>query len=139
MNVKSSRQHLAPPYVQSSVRIFKPVLLLLALAGMAGAQAWDTSGNGLLKGSYYFRHTLWYTNSDGSLGEALVAYGSINFDGNGNYTTAASALDAANGTVSSNYNVSGTYHVAASGYGFLDGTLNSLFGGSVSGGDVVYG
>ena len=140
MGEKSFRQHLRAAYVQSSVRIYKPILLLLALATLGSAQAWDSTGNGLLKGTYYFRHVLWYVAyNDGSLGEAIAAYGQITFDGNGNYTTAASVYDAESGNVTTNYNVSGTYNIAASGYGFMDSPLLSTFGGSVSGGDVVYG
>jgi uncharacterized protein (TIGR03437 family) len=130
------RQRLPLGYVQGRVRILKPVLTCLALifAGNAFAQTypWDSSGNGLLKGTYYFREAVWVVGSnDGSLGEAVAAYGQITFDGNGNYTTTAALYDAGGPTLTSNYNISGTYSIAASGYGFLSSPVSS--------GDSVYG
>jgi uncharacterized protein (TIGR03437 family) len=102
--------------------------MLLALAALPlGAQtySWDNSGNGLLKGTYYFRQVVWVVGgSDGSLGEAAALYGTINFDGNGNYSTSAQIYDInGNGVTQQNYNVTGTYSIAASGYGFLDSPL----------------
>jgi uncharacterized protein (TIGR03437 family) len=141
---KSFRQHLALPYVQRSVRIFKFSLMFLTLASFwtASAQSWDNTGDKLLNGTYYFRHVLWdvsTTNQDGSLGAAIAAYGQINFDGNGNYSVSAQLYDGSSGSAPSAYNVSGTYSIAASGYGFMDSPLLTYIGGSASGGDVVYG
>jgi len=139
MICQSSRQHLPLRYVQSKVRIFKPVLMLVALAigGTALAQSttypWDNSGNGLLKGAYYFRQAVWLTDNSGTgqLGEAVAVYGQITFDGNGNYSTAAAIFDTSSGTSAQPFNITGTYSIAASGYGFLSSP--------VSNGDAVYG
>lgn len=61
-------------------------------AGIASGQSlstWDSSGNGLLKGTYNFRDVAWLVgNSRGDLSTAALAYGTVTFDGNGNYTAA---------------------------------------------------
>ncbi len=135
--MKSSRQQVSFPYVQSKVRIYKPFLIaLLALCAFtASAQtyAWDNTGNGLLKGTYYFRQVVWLidTSGSGELGEALAIYGTINFDGNGNYSTAAQIFDTNSNPAVQNYNVSGTYSIGASGYGFINDLLEQ--------GDAIYG
>jgi hypothetical protein len=53
--------------MRGSVKLTKSVgvVLVLLTAGswLASAQSWDTSGNGLLKGTYYFRD-VYYTVSD---------------------------------------------------------------------------
>jgi hypothetical protein len=136
---KSFRQQEALRYVQNRVRIYKAILIGLALfAGNASAQTttytWDNSGNGLLKGTYYFRQTAWLVGQqDGSLGQAIAIYGNITFDGNGGYTTSAQIYDTNNnsGNGVSNLNISGTYTISASGYGFINSPLES--------GDAVYG
>jgi uncharacterized protein (TIGR03437 family) len=115
---------------------FARVLLVLSAAAswQASAQTWDTSGNGLLKGAYYFRE-VFYTVSDGSgdLGEATAVYGTITFSGNGTYTGTATYYDSSAGL--GTLPLTGTYSIAASGYGFLSSPLSSV-GYS---GDSVYG
>ena len=107
------------------------LLVLSACAGVpASAQTWDTSGNGLLKGTYYFRDVVYIVGyEDGSLQEASALYGSMTFDGAGKYTGQVSLYDSNVGL--ENGPVSGTYSIAASGYGFLS---NPLFTG-----DYIYG
>jgi uncharacterized protein (TIGR03437 family) len=106
------------------------LFLLLAAAGIAPAQNWDTSGNGMLTGSYYFRQVFYVIGSnDGSLSEAVAMYGSLTFDGKGTYTGVASFLDS--GTGLQPVNLQGTYSIAASGYGFITNPLGN--------GDYVYG
>jgi uncharacterized protein (TIGR03437 family) len=111
---------------------FARVLLILSAAAgwQASAQTWDTSGNGLLKGTYYFRD-VYYTVSDdsGDLGEATAVYGTIAFSGTGTYTANVTLYDSGEGLESGT--VSGTYSIAASGYGFLSSLLYS--------GDSIYG
>ena len=110
------------------------LLLLSSIAALpAAAQSWDTSGNGLLKGSYYFRHVIWYVgDSSGNLEEAWSIYGNITFDGNGNYSISGAAImDSANSAPQNNFSASGTYAIAASGYGSLSSPFNK--------GDFVYG
>jgi uncharacterized protein (TIGR03437 family) len=109
-------------------------LLLFIVATWPGvAQSWDTSGNGLLNGAYYFRQVMWLGgyNSANDLHEAIAVYGNIVFGGNGTYTLTAKAAEAAESTVAS-ITGAGTYAIAASGYGRMSTPLhivNSKFGG----------
>jgi uncharacterized protein (TIGR03437 family) len=109
-------------------------LLPVAAAWQAAAQTWDTSGNGLLSGAYYFRQVVWVAGDNaGDLQEAVSAYGQISFDGNGHYTISNQSINdsANNNTPTNNLSVSGTYAIAASGYGSISSP--------VSNGDSVYG
>lgn len=109
------------------------LLLSVAAAVPAFAQTptWDTSGNGLLKGTYYFRQVYYEIGyNDGSLYDAAVAYGTVTFDGAGKYGMTASLLDAQSG-FPQNVTRSGTYSIAASGYGFLSSPFFN--------GDTIYG
>jgi uncharacterized protein (TIGR03437 family) len=104
------------------------LLLFLVATWPAAAQSWDTSGNGLLNGTYYFRHVMWLGgyNSANDLQEAIAVYGSIAFGGNGTYTLTAKAADAAEDTVAS-ITGSGTYTIAASGYGYMSTPLQFAY------------
>src|SRR5579875_435768 len=118
------------------------VLLLPFLAAWpATAQSWDTSGNHLLNGTYYFRQVVWVVYDQyGDVGEAVSLYGTLNFNGAGQYTVSnvqvndSSASGICTITPASNtcsgYPTSGTYSVSASGYGFLDSLVTT---------DEVYG
>ena len=102
----------------------------------AAGQTWDTSGNGMLNGTYYFRQVVWLVgDGTGSIGEAAVVYGNINFDGNGNYSLSNAQICDSNtcnsGSTVKAYQASGTYAVSASGYGFIANLFVS--------GDYVYG
>lgn len=121
---------------------FSLVIPILAAAmGMtAAAQTspnWDTSGNSQLSGTYYFRHVLWVVGYDsGDLGDGVSVYGTITFDGNGNYSITGQAMDPAVATTPQTFGgsgtpVTGTYAVSASGWGYLDNEYVS--------GDTVYG
>jgi uncharacterized protein (TIGR03437 family) len=104
------------------------LLLFLAAAWPAAAQSWDTSGNGLLNGTYYFRQVMWLGgyNSTNDLQEAIAVYGNIAFGGNGTYTLTAAAADAAEGPLRS-ITGSGTYTIAASGYGYMSTPLQFVY------------
>jgi uncharacterized protein (TIGR03437 family) len=106
------------------------VLLFAATGWQAAAQTWDTSGNNLLNGKFYFREVFYILQDGyGDLGRAIALYGTVTFDGNGNYTMAATAADSSQGLGSGT--LTGTYSISASGYGFLSNPLSS--------GDYVYG
>jgi uncharacterized protein (TIGR03437 family) len=112
---------------------FARVLLVLSAAAswQASAQSWDTSGNSLLKGSYYFRQVLYLVGSDtGGLSEATAVYGTIVFSGTGTYTGNVTVFDSGN-EIAEPDAVTGTYSIAASGYGFLSNPIVS--------GDLIYG
>src|SRR6202021_528578 len=100
------------------------LLLFMAATWPAAAQSWDTSGNGLLNGTYYFRQVMWLGgyNSANDLQEAIAVYGNIVFGGNGTYTLTAKAADAAENTVTS-ITGSGTYTTPPTGYGYMSTPL----------------
>jgi uncharacterized protein (TIGR03437 family) len=118
------------------VKLTKFALVLLALiaatAWKAPAQTWDTSGNGLLNGTYYFRQVLYFAPSEygGQLSEASVVSGTITFNGAGTYSANVAYYDT-NLVEPQTGSVTGTYSIAASGYGFLSSLLYS--------GDSIYG
>jgi uncharacterized protein (TIGR03437 family) len=117
--------------------------MLLAAATAVYAQTtptnWDTSGNSLLNGSFYFRQVAYSIGDDsGDLGDADAIYGQITFNGNGTYTiTAAGAnggaliLDAYNGSESALPATTGTYAISSSGYGYITSPAVS--------GDLIFG
>ena len=133
-------------YVQSIVKTYKPILLtLLALGVMSPGfgQSWDNSGNGLLKGTYYFRHVVWLIgDQQGDLGDALTLYNTISFDGNGNYTiTGGTVYDAAN-EGSTTFSSSGTYAIAASGLGYIQSPATQFIAddiGTISTPEIIWG
>jgi len=127
------------------MRIIKTITFALALIGAAGSIAsaqtanWDTSGNGLLTGQYYFRHVLWAVgDNSGDLGEAASLFGTITFTpGSGTFSVSGQIFDAAAGlTQPQSFSQVGTYSVAASGYGFMSNVLAAQIGSS---GDQVFG
>ena len=63
------------------------VLLWAATGWQAAAQTWDTSGNGMLNGTYYFRAVVYVTDtSTGALSRGIALYGNISFNGSGTYS-----------------------------------------------------
>jgi len=116
---------------------FARVLLLSSIAALLSAQtpAWDTSGNGMLKGTYYFRQVVYELNVardgtlNGTLSDALAFYGTVTFDGAGKYTMSVTLLDGASGQFTRGNVNNGTYSIASSGHGFLS---SPLFPGSGS-------
>lgn len=112
------------------------VVLLLAAAAVVpqlSAQSWDSSGNSLLKGTYYFREVIWIIGDNaGDLGEAYSVYGNINFDGNGGYSLSnANLFQGSVGAAQNLPAITGTYAIAASGFGSISHP--------VSNGDSIYG
>jgi uncharacterized protein (TIGR03437 family) len=107
------------------------VLLIFAIFSAFGQPALDATGNGLLSGTYNFREALWITDAQASndLMEAASQYGTITFDGQGNYTMAVSEFSSRTG--SRNYVRAGTYTIAASGAGLIRRVSDD--------GDIVYG
>jgi uncharacterized protein (TIGR03437 family) len=125
------------------------LFLCVAAAGPLAAQTpvFDTSGNGMLNGTYYFRHVYYLigTNPDnfgitGDITGAIALYGNITFNGSGAYTInngfvfdpgfssqpdplscyIAQTTCAANAGAA----VNSTYSISASGFGFLVDPLN---------------
>jgi uncharacterized protein (TIGR03437 family) len=110
------------------------VLLLGSMAAGLFAQTatWDTSGNGMLNGTYYFRQVAYQLSSpvNGSLYDAISLYGTVNFSGTGTYTMNATVADGRVGQLQSAA-PTGTYSIAASGQGWISSPLIS--------GDLIYG
>jgi len=104
--------------------------------GIASGQVPDTSGNGLLKGSFEFRHVaVQQVDINYNPTQITASYGSITFDGAGNYTIAGASVD---NTVSSGaqeaLNVTGTYAIGANGAGFIANPLHPS-----NSNDYIYG
>ena len=100
-------------------------LSVLTVAAAAG-QTQDNSGDGLLKGSFRFRH-LAVLNVDGNRDPAEVAAssGTIIFDGAGNYTATAIKVDnTIAGGAPQPLNVAGTYAIGSNGLGYIANPLN---------------
>ena len=134
----------------------RTVLLTLALASPLWGQAHapannpDTSGNSKLSGAYTFRHVLYVLAATpdadgiiGDIGEQVAFYGTITFDGNGNYVIAdgmvwdstlgfADPLSCylAQNICASGVPVDGTYSISASGFGTIVNPLTE---------DLIYG
>jgi uncharacterized protein (TIGR03437 family) len=105
---------------------FFPALLLVLLSWYpARAQSqpsipWDNSGNSQLNGLYNFRQVVWIVGDNaGNLSRSVALYGTINFDGNGNYTLNATVSDSTASGLQS-HNISGTYTISAGGLGYMD-------------------
>lgn len=99
-------------------------LIVLAVAS-AAAQTPDTQGNGLLNGSFRFRHVA-IQNVDENYNptEITAIFGSVTFDGAGHYTVAATSIDnTVSGGAPQLLNVSGTYAIGSNGIGFLTNPL----------------
>jgi uncharacterized protein (TIGR03437 family) len=101
------------------------VALLSALAMAAFAQTQDTSGNGMLKGAFHFRHiAVQIVDANGDPTDITAVYGTITFDGAGNYTMNATSVD--NGVASGApqpLKASGTYAIGSNGLGYLTSEL----------------
>ena len=109
-------------------------LLCAATGWQAAAQTWDTSGNGMLNGTYYFREVVYFLSSTGALSQADALYGTIAFNGSGSYSLNCTVYDSGYGLgtcTQFGLPASGTYSIAASGYGFLSGLIPN--GGSIYG------
>src|SRR5581483_4252871 len=92
--------------------------------------AFDTSGTGLLNGTYYFREVYYViADNSGDLNDAGSLFGTVTFNGTGQYTMNVTNVDGASGASSGP--ASGTYSIAASGLG----TISS----PISNGDSIYG
>jgi uncharacterized protein (TIGR03437 family) len=121
----------------------------------AQGPTFDTSGNSKLNGTYYFRHVIYVVDSNadqngyvGDISEGIGVYGTIVFDGNGNYTinngTVADSYDFQNSGIateslscfigtsacSTSAAVTGTYSISSSGFGLMTNAVT---------GDQVYG
>jgi uncharacterized protein (TIGR03437 family) len=144
--------------IQKVTRTLKVALFLCVAAVWplaAQTPVFDTSGNGMLNGTYYFRHVYYLidTTEDssgiiGDVSDAIAVYGSITFSGNGTYTFNNALVNdygqsvtayplscylagTAGCSSTSGTPVTSTYSLSASGFGFLVDPVTQ--------GDYVYG
>lgn len=108
--------------------MFARAIFLLSVASvpaLANLPSWDTSGNSMLNGTYYFREVTYVVSDNaGDLSRALAAYGNITFNGNGGYSFSnATVVDSNSSQLSPLGSVSGTYSIAGSGHGFFPAPL----------------
>ena len=111
------------------------VLLLISVATglIAQTPTWDTSGNGMLTGQYYFRQVTYQLSSpvNGALYDTVSLYGTVTFGTiPGAYSMNATLVDVQAQQMQSG-TLTGTYSIAASGQGFLSNPLSK--------GDSIYG
>jgi uncharacterized protein (TIGR03437 family) len=102
------------------------VLLFGACAWQLTAQpAFDSSGDGKLNGTYYFRQVIYLEQS----GDAMSLVGNITFNGGGSYTLSnATLLDAASNVATpAAITGTGTYSISASGEGFISAVNTADF------------
>jgi uncharacterized protein (TIGR03437 family) len=111
---------------RQSKSLFPVAALAVFGLAVASGQTQDTSGNGLLNGSFRFRHVA-VLNVDENFDPSEIAatYGTITFDGAGNYTiTGTTADNTISGGAPQPLNVNGTYAIGSNGAGYL---ANPLF------------
>jgi uncharacterized protein (TIGR03437 family) len=118
-----------------SSKVFLPAAVMFTLA-VAFGQVQDSSGNGLLNGSFRFRHiAIQNFDENGNPTQVTASYGTIKFNGAGTYTLSGTKVD---NTVSSGapqpLNVTGTYAIGSSGAGYV---ANPLYPGNPD--NYVYG
>ncbi len=90
----------------------------------AAAPTWDTTGNGMLNGTYYFREVVWSLSAQ----DEYVLSGQLIFSGSGTYaspTNGVGYLDVGSGQGPQGGSVSGTYSIGAGGFGFLSDPISS--------------
>ncbi len=111
----------------------------LAVFGLSAyGQTQDVSGNGLLKGSFRFRHVaVQDTDANGNPTQMTASFGTIVFDGNGNYQITGTSVD---NTVSSGapvaLSVAGVYAIGSNGTGYVS---NPLYSSPLDTNDLEYG
>lgn len=115
------------------------VLLLGACAFESYAQTtFDSSGDKLLNGAYYFRQVVYFVaDESGDLGETVSLQGTITFNGSGKYTvTNGTILDTSASTYPTAQpinNAAGTYVLSASGEGYISAIDPSFSGDQIIG------
>ncbi len=118
---------------------FAVAIMAVLFLAIAAGQTQDTSGNGLLKGNFIFRH-LAVQNVDSNFdpSEITASFGTIAFDGAGNYKITGTSVD---NTVAGGspqvLSVTGTYAIGSNGAGYVANPLvptdiNQFIYGAVS-------
>jgi Flp pilus assembly pilin Flp len=102
-------------------------ILCAPLTMPAGAQTFDTRGNGSLKGDYFVRQvvTTQLDPSTSAIGRAFSLTGVMTFDGKGNYTFAGQMVDTQAGSTATPYSTSGVYSAASNGLAQIQNPLDA--------------
>jgi uncharacterized protein (TIGR03437 family) len=120
---------------------------LLIVVPLTAQPPFDTSGNGMLNGTYSFRHVLYVLSpiadangTVGDIGESVALYGNISFDGKGHYTiTNETVWDSdvgfpdslscylSKGICTTGVPVGGDYSISASGFGYITNPITEDF------------
>jgi uncharacterized protein (TIGR03437 family) len=105
----------------------------------ASGQTQDTSGNGLLKGNFEFRNVaIQAVDGNSNPTQVTATYGSIVFDGNGNYTITGTQVDnTVSGGSPQPFSTTGIYAIGANGAGYVSSPLYS--GANIDSYDYEYG
>jgi uncharacterized protein (TIGR03437 family) len=124
------------PKIQSI--LFLSALCVFGLPGAFG-QTQDSSQNALLKGSYHFRHlAVQNVDADYNPTDITATFGTIVFDGAGNYTLTGTTVDnVATSGAPQPLSVTGTYAIGSNGTGVITNPLyetdaNALVYGAVA-------
>lgn len=119
--------------------LFHIVVAAAMGVGLLAAQTQDTTGNGLLKGTYSFRHlAIQIVNATNDPTDMTAVYGTITFDGAGNYSMTATSIDnGVSGGAPQAITQNGTYAIGANGAGYIVNELypsdaNALIYGAVA-------
>jgi uncharacterized protein (TIGR03437 family) len=102
-----------------------------AIAAFALAASAQVSSNQSLKGNYYFRQVLLTAGTSANVTSTQTAFGTLTFDGNGNYTMTGQLL--AGNSAPAALSGAGTYTVSPGGFTVLSsplqtGTVNARLG-----------
>lgn len=120
----------------------KQFRIALAAAAVWGFSAFgqtpDNSQNGLLKGTYNFRHVaVQNVDANNDPSEVTAVFGTITFDGAGNYTLSGTLLDNTGAYTNGPFSVTnGTYAIGSNGLGYIS---NPLYSSPPDAYDNIYG
>src|SRR5450759_1813286 len=112
-------------HLRKNKSIFPLVAMAVFGLAVADGQTQDTSGNGLLNGSFRFRHVaVQEVDANYNPTQITATYGTITFDGAGNYTITGTTVDnTVLGGAPQPLSVTGTYAIGANGAGYLANPL----------------
>lgn len=103
------------------------VLLASVLACQLPAQTLDSSGDGLLNGTYYMRQVFYsYSNQTASVIDPISVFGNITFNGAGGWTFSGSYMNSTLTPPSATLNSSGTYVISGSGQGYISAVYSTV-------------
>lgn len=105
--------------------VMRVALMATLVAGAASAQTQDTSGNGLLKGAFHFRHiAVQLVDANNNPTDITAVFGTITFDGAGKYTISGTSVDnGVSGGAPQPLTASGTYAIGSNGIGYITNEL----------------